>query len=125
MDMVSICGYKTWFEGRGGAMAHLGGDGELRDDDSHRVGVLVELPGAAELQQLLMRAGRRGRPPPQLRRRRPGVSQPLQQGLQLVEVRLLAQKLHLFEVARQRQFGRAEEVQDVTAEKNEHPTLRN
>jgi len=91
---------------------HLGGDGELGDDDCHGVGVLGQLPGAGQLHHLLIGVGGVGQ-------QGFGVSQTLKQGLNLIEIGLLPEKLRLLEVARQRQLRRTQEVQDVaeTAER--------
>uniref|UniRef100_A0A8D2ZPZ7 Uncharacterized protein n=1 Tax=Scophthalmus maximus TaxID=52904 RepID=A0A8D2ZPZ7_SCOMX len=84
----------------------LGGDGELSDDDSDGVGVLGQLPGAGQLHHLVVSVGGVGQ-------RGFGVSQALDQGLDLIEVRLLPEQRRLLEVARQRQLGRPQEVEDV------------
>uniref|UniRef100_A0A146RXV4 Uncharacterized protein n=1 Tax=Fundulus heteroclitus TaxID=8078 RepID=A0A146RXV4_FUNHE len=88
----------------------LSGDGELCDDDCDGVGVLGELPGAGELHHLLV--GVRG-----VWQQGFGVSQALDQGLDLVEVGLLPEQLRLLEVARQRELRRAQEVEDVAEQR--------
>lgn len=88
------------------APTDLGGDGELGDDDCDRVGVLGQLPGAGQLHHLFVGVsgvGQHGF----------GVSQALDQGLDLIEVGLLPEQLSLLEVAWQRQLGRPQEVEDI------------
>lgn len=84
----------------------LCGDGELRDDDGHWVGVFGQLPGAGQLHYLLVRVGG-------IRRRRFGVPKALDQGLNLVEVSLLPEQRRLFEITGKSEFRRAQKVQDV------------
>ena len=84
----------------------LGGDGELCYDNCNWVRVLWQLPGAGQLHHLLVVVrwvGQQGF----------GVSQALDQGLNLIEVSLLPEQLSLLEVARQRQLWRPQEVEDV------------
>lgn len=84
----------------------LGGDGELGDDDCDGVGVLGQFPGAGQLHHLLVGVGG-------VRQMRFGVSQALDQGLDLIEVSLLPEQLGLLEVTGQRQLWRPQEVEDV------------
>lgn len=84
----------------------LCGDGELRDDDGHWVGVFGQLPGAGQLHYLLVRVGG-------IRRWRFGVPKALDQGLNLVEVSLLPEQRRLFEITGKSEFRRAQKVQDV------------
>lgn len=75
----------------------LGGDGELGYDDCDRVGVLGQLPGAGQLDHLLVGVsgvGQKGF----------GVSQALNQGFDLIEVSLLPEQLSLLEVTWQCQL---------------------
>lgn len=84
----------------------LGSDGELGDDDCDGVGVLGELPGAGQLHHLLIGVS-------WVEQQRFGVSQALNQGLNLIEVGLLSEELGLLEVTRQRQLRCPQEVEDV------------
>lgn len=61
---------------------NLGGNGELGDDDSNRVGVLGQLPGAGQLHHLFVSVCGVGQ-------QWFWVSQALDQGLNLIEVSLL------------------------------------
>lgn len=88
------------------AHTNLGGDGELVDDDSHRVGVLGQLPGAGQLHHLFVGVGGVGQ-------QGFGVSETLDQWLDLIEVSLFPEQLGLLEVTRQRQLWRPQEVEDV------------
>lgn len=67
----------------------LGGDGELRDDHGHRVGVLGKLAGAGQLHHLLKGIHRI---------QRLGVIETLNQGLNLIEVCFLPEQVKLLEV---------------------------
>lgn len=90
----------------GSVPTNLGGDGELVDDDSHRVGVLGQFPGAGQLHHLFVGVsgvGQQGF----------GVPQTLDQRLDLIEVSLFPEQLGLLEVTRQRQLWRPQEVEDV------------
>jgi len=86
----------------------LRGDGELRDDDGHRVGIFRQFAGAGELHDLLEYVGRV---------QRLGVVEALDQRFDLVEVRLFPQEVRLREVQRERELGRAQEIQDVPEER--------
>lgn len=78
--------------------SYLGGDVELGDNHcGTRVGVLRQLPGAGKLQYILNGIGGIG----QLGS---GVSQALDQGLNLIKVSLLPEQPGLLEVARQCQL---------------------
>lgn len=65
------------------------GDSELRDDHSHRVGVLGQLAGAGQLHHLLEGIHRI---------QRLGVIETLNERFDLIEVRLLPKQVKLLEV---------------------------
>lgn len=81
----------------GSVPTDLGGDGELVNDDSHRVGVLGQFPGAGQLHHLFVGVGGVGQQGFR-------VSQTLDQRLDLIEVGLFPEQLHLLEVTWQRQL---------------------
>lgn len=83
---------------------HFCGDGQLRDNHRHRVGVFGQFPCTGELHHLLKYVGGV---------QRLGVVQALDQRLDLIEVCLFSQEVRLREVHGEGELGRAQEVQDV------------